>query len=169
MKKLIRIVLMCVTVAAVLALAVPLAWRLISGDYYMTVTGESMVPTYQVGDVLVVQKPTDHDLTQVGNIVVVTFTPGDRDTQYVHRVHEITADGVVLKGDGNGTPDPNKVTTAQLEGTPRLALTGPAGTLFQISQQPVTRIIVGVIVVGMIFVSAALRPTRDARRKLTDA
>lgn len=124
-----------IAVLALLFLVVPFAWEKITGDYFMTVTGVSMEPTYAVGDVLSVQRPDGSELREVGRIVVVSFTPGDLDAQYVHRVHRVEADGIAtLKGDNNDTADPTPVGSDQVMGSPRFALQGWFATLFHFIQ-----------------------------------
>ncbi|WP_343847700.1 signal peptidase I [Microbacterium phyllosphaerae] len=144
------------------ALAAPFVWQFATGDYYMTVTGESMRPTYEVGDVLVVQEPTGNELTTPGAIVVVAFTPGDKSTQYVHRVLEPSADGAILKGDNNDTPDPNPITEDQVMGTPRLVLAGDAAVVYRATQHPLIRF--PLAAVALILLVVPLR----RRRKETD-
>ena len=155
-----HIIATCIAALAVLLLALPLLWRVATGDYYMTVTGESMRPTYDVGDVLVVQEPTGAELTTIGQIVVVTFTPGDRSSQYVHRVESVTPEGTRLKGDGNDTADPVLVDRSQLEGTPRYVLTGTSAAVFTSLQQPLIRFALGAIIVGWILVASRLSAVR---------
>ena len=151
----------CVAVLAILILAGPLVWEKVTGDYFMTVTGRSMEPTYRIGDVLAVQKPTGDELAKVGNIVVVAFTAGDKDTQYVHRVHEHTPKGTYLKGDGNATADPAPVTEDQIMGTPRFALQGGAATMFHFTQSLTGRIIAGLLALAGVFLNM---PTRRGSR-----
>lgn len=151
-------------VLMLLVFAFPFVWEKVTGDYFMTVTGGSMRPTYQVGDVLVVQPPTGKDLSRVGQPVVVAFTPGDRSTQYVHRVHELVRGGALLKGDGNEIVDPAPVTEEQVLGTPRLAIAGIGAAIFHITQSWVARGVVAVLLLAVLFLPAASRRTRVARR-----
>lgn len=152
----------CVAVLAIIVLAAPFVWGKLTGDYFMTVTGRSMEPTYHLGDVLAVQKPTGDELDKTGNIVVVAFTAGDKDTQYVHRVHEQTPKGTYLKGDGNATADPAPVTQDQVMGTPRFALQGFAASLFHLTQSLGGRLIAGVLALAGVFLNM---PTRRERRQ----
>lgn len=118
-----------------LVLALPLAWSLATGDTYLRVAGESMRPTYEVGDVLVVQRPAGDELTRVGEVVVVGFGAGGATGEpYVHRVDAITEDGAWLRGDGNDQRDPQPVRQDAVLGTPRFALTGWAGAAFTAAQ-----------------------------------
>lgn len=141
-----------------IALALPLAWRLVSGDYYMQVTGVSMSPTYRIGDVLVVQKPHGDELTHPGQIVVVAGPAtgtGVESGQYVHRVHRVTDHGTWLKGDGNERMDPQPMTQDRVKGTPRLVLADWWGTLFSWTQSWAGR-----LGVGAVALTALLAPLR---------
>jgi len=134
---LIRITIRLIGVALIVLLAAPVAWQLFSGDTYLTVTGHSMEPTYDIGDVLVVKRPTGQELEHKGQIVVVTFGANALETgqgQYVHRVYQPTPTGAWLKGDNNAVADPHEVTPAQVIGTPRLLLPGNVGAAFMALQ-----------------------------------
>lgn len=136
--RILRALSRAVGVVLLIALALPLAWKLATGDIYVTVTGHSMEPLFHVGDVLVVQRPTGHETKHPGQIVVATFG-NDADatsgTRYVHRVHSAAGnDRVWLKGDNNPVNDPVPVTQKQIVGTPRIALTGTAGIAFAAAQ-----------------------------------
>lgn len=147
---------------ALVALAVPFLWATVSGDYYMTVTGVSMQPTYEVGDVLVVQAPKGDELQAPGKPVVVSFSAGDTSDQYVHRVETVTDDGAILKGDGNEVSDPLPVTQEQVLGTPRFALQGTWATLFRMSELWAVRLIVGAVFLIALFVPSK-RKNRSAQ------
>ena len=142
---------------ALVALAVPFLWATVSGDYYMTVTGVSMQPTYEVGDVLVVQAPQGDELRTPGEPVVVSFSAGDTSDQYVHRVETVTDDGAILRGDGNEHSDPLPVTQEQVLGTPRLALQGIWATLFRVSELWAVRLIVGAVFLVALFAPSTRR------------
>jgi signal peptidase I len=144
-----------VVVLAVLAL--PLIWEKSTGDYYMTVTGSSMVPTYHRGDVLVVQKPTGDDLQTVGQPVIVSKKAGDRTQQYVHRVHELSASGAVLKGDGNEDVDPGFVTQDLVMGTPRVAMTDGLAAAYRFTQSWGGRIVIAILLLPAFIVPARRR------------
>ncbi|MGG7510456.1 S24 family peptidase [Plantibacter sp. YIM 135249] len=156
--KLTLLVARVVAVVALLILAAPFAWERITGDYFMTVTGASMRPAYQVGDVLVVQKPTGTELQTQDQIVVVSVTPGNKAQQYVHRVHEITDAGTTLKGDGNEIADPSPVTQAQVMGTPRLAIQGSTAVLYHLTQNLYGRIALVALIVPAFLFSTPKKP-----------
>jgi signal peptidase len=144
--------------AALLAavLAVPLVWTWVSGDVLLTVTSGSMSPTYEAGDVLVVQRPTGDELSRVGQPVVVRLAGGG--SSYVHRVVETTDAGAWLQGDANDTRDPRPVTQDAVVGSPRLALTGWVGTAFGATQT-----IAGRVIVAAALLTLLLFPGRGAR------
>jgi len=157
-------------VLLIAGLAGPFVWEKVTGDYFMTVTGISMEPTYHVGDVLVVQKPTGHDLEVLGEPVVVAFTPGDRTTQYVHRIAELTPEGAVLKGDNNDVADPSPVTEDHVMGTPRAALTGTAAKAYHLTQSWLVRGVLAVIVLLALFLPVRRSPrSQDAEAGLNKA
>lgn len=156
--KLILLIARVVAVVALIVLAAPFAWERVTGDYFMTVTGASMRPTYQYGDVLVVQKPTGDELRTPEQIVIVSATPGDKAQQYVHRVHEISDAGTTLKGDGNDIPDPSPVTQAQVMGTPRFAIQGPAAVAYHLTQNLYGRIALVALIVPAFLFSAPQKP-----------
>lgn len=151
-------------------LVAPFGWALATGDTVMTVTSGSMEPTYRVGDVIAVREAVGDELREVGAVVVVSFGSADRDARYVHRVDEVLDDGAWLRGDNNAGRDPQPVTQAQVEGTPRFALTGIAADAFTTSQTPVGRAGLAVAALVLLFVprsrvtSAPHHAGRRARR-----
>lgn len=129
------VVLRTVSVALLLVLVAPFGWRAITGDTFMNVTSGSMEPLYEVGDVLFVRPAEGDELTQVGNVVVAAFGTAGGNARYVHRVDEVLEDGSAwLRGDNNSGRDPQPVQQHQVEGTPRLALTGTAAEAFTFTQ-----------------------------------
>ncbi len=78
---------------------------LISNEYIPTkVVGESMIPTFRSGDLLII-KDVDPAEIDVGNIITVRYD----DSSITHRlVEKIEGDPNYyrLKGDGNEKPDP---------------------------------------------------------------
>lgn len=163
--KLLVIASRILAVIALLLLVVPFVWEKASGDYFMTVTGVSMEPTYAVGDVLSVQKPDGTELTEVGQIVIVSFTPGDVETQYVHRVHKLEADGTAtLKGDNNDTVDPTPVSDELVMGTPRFALQGGLAVFFHFTQSWGGR---GILIIVALAAAAVNMPKRRTTHEVT--
>ncbi|WP_158373336.1 signal peptidase I [Cellulosimicrobium cellulans] len=155
----VRLVARAVAVLLAAVLVVPLAWTWASGDMLLTVTSGSMSPTYEAGDVLVVQRPTGDELARVGRPVVVELAGGG--TSYVHRVVEVTDGGAWLQGDANADRDPRPVTQDAVVGAPRAALTGWAGAALSWSLTLTGRVVLGVAVLGLLLVPAR-RPRRGA-------
>ncbi|NHT17275.1 S26 family signal peptidase [Cellulomonas sp. IC4_254] len=158
-----RITVRSLAVVLLVVMGLPLGWTVVTGDFFMTVTGRSMSPTYEIGDVLLVRQPVGDELDQVGAIVVVKFNDDPDDAaQYVHRVVEPTADGAWLQGDNNETRDPRPVRPEAVLGTPRLAMTGPVATAFDLSQNPVGRVVLAAAALTLLLVpvrrSAATPP-----------
>lgn len=156
-------------VAAVLlvVLAVPAAWALATGDFFMTVTGRSMAPTYEVGDVLVVRQPAGDELRTAGTVVVVAFdVAAEAPARYVHRVVEPTADGAWLQGDNNADRDPRPVRQEAVLGTPRLALHGRVATAFAATQTVAGRVVLAGLAALLLVVP--VRPRRTGRGERRD-
>ncbi|RMI14339.1 signal peptidase I [Cellulomonas triticagri] len=152
--------------ALVVVLAAPLLWTLATGDHVLVVTGRSMTPTYQVGDVLLVRSPAGDELSRVGQIVVATL-PGsttDDARTYVHRVVETTPEGAFLQGDANAVADPRPVTAEQVVGVPRLHL-GPAASRAYLATQTLAgRLVLGATAALLLLgVPALLRTGRRTR------
>lgn len=123
-----RIVARTAGVLLLIVLAAPWVWRAVTGDQFLTLTGTSMRPTYELGDILVVRQPRGDELTRPGLIVVAKLSPGD--TYYVHRVWRTTDEGAVLKGDANEVPDPGPITQDLVVGTVRLHLADPWAQIY---------------------------------------
>ncbi|MBN2202952.1 MAG: signal peptidase I [Candidatus Aenigmarchaeota archaeon] len=67
----------------------------------VAVFSNSMVPTFYKGDMIIVQKVPEF---VVGDIIV--FSVSDRPYPIIHRIIEITQDGIRTKGDNNLYEDP---------------------------------------------------------------
>lgn len=145
-------------------LAAPFAWLLVTDDFFMTVEGDSMTPTYRRGDVLVVQQPSGRELAQTGQVVVVTFDPSADGSMYVHRVVEPLADGGAwLQGDGNDDRDPRPVAQEAVRGTPRLVVAGPAARVFAVTQSLVGRVVLGGAALVLLLVPVGRATPRRTR------
>ncbi|MCK9470979.1 MAG: signal peptidase I [Bacilli bacterium] len=85
------------------------------GYTYSVVPTNSMVPTIQVGDI-VITKEKDFEEVDVEDIIVFY---SQRDNKYiVHRVVEIKEEGTLItKGDNNPAKDPDEVTSENYVGT----------------------------------------------------
>ncbi|ACZ23302.1 Peptidase S24-like protein [Sanguibacter keddieii DSM 10542] len=158
------VVLRTVSVVLLLVLVAPFAWRAVTGDTFMNVTSDSMRPVYEVGDVLSVRPAEGDELTEVGTLVVVAFgTAGGGNARYVHRVDEVLEDGTAwLRGDNNSDRDPQPVSQDQVEGTPRLALTGAAAEAFTFAQSITGRAIIVAGALIFLFIPVPRRKSQDA-------
>lgn len=129
-----------------LVLIVPLAIRLFTGGFYMTVQGTSMTPTYQLGDVLLV-RPTTPAAVRIGDVVIARFA-GTTGTEslYVHRVTAHAPNAWTLRGDHNKLADPVPITDAQLAGKPAFAMTHGLGEVFTFTQNVFGRVFIGCLI-----------------------
>ncbi|MEO3939560.1 signal peptidase I, partial [Paenarthrobacter nicotinovorans] len=151
--------------AILIALCLPFLWQFATGGSTLTVTGTSMHPTYERGDVLFVDKVTTppQDFWQKGNIVVVVFDPTQpEENRYVHRVDQVLDGGkAILKGDGNPEQDVSPVALNQVYGTPTLAIQGPWAHIYQFTQSLLGRIIIfGTGIITLIILDHHARRTR---------
>lgn len=150
-------------------LLMPIAWTVASGDRMVTVTSGSMVPTYEIGDVLSVKAPRGDELSHVGQIVVASLNLGSERSEYVHRVDSLTPEGAWLRGDANSVRDPQPVTQDQVVGTPRFALTGFAARAFTFLQSIEGRLTVsGIALVLLLIPAGKRRPGREHRSRSDD-
>ncbi|WP_019135109.1 signal peptidase I [Cellulomonas massiliensis] len=96
---------------AVLAfLATLLLWPLVGaalGWNDAAIASGSMAPRIAVGDV-VVGSPIPFEDVRAGQVVTVPM-PGHEGVQLTHRVHEVTPEGLVTKGDANRVVDSTRV------------------------------------------------------------
>ncbi|MBW1639348.1 hypothetical protein G3H63_09740 [Microbacterium resistens] len=146
-----------VVYAILIAVSVPFAWQLTTGGESLVVTGTSMTPTYERGDVVFIDRVTDPDPTfwKKGEIVAVAFSSSNLDEdRYIHRVERVLDDGrAVLKGDGNPEEDVSPVDLDQVVGVPVGALHGPSAQVYVFTQQWYGRLMVfGLGIVTLILV-----------------
>jgi signal peptidase I len=94
---------------AVVVLAAPVI-PLATGHEVVIVDGGSMRPTFDPGDVLLLdRRPTT---SEVGDVVRVRGASGG----YVHRVVEVSGGMLTLRGDANGVDDPGAVAVSDVDG-----------------------------------------------------
>lgn len=158
-----RVILRSIAVLLLALLVLPFAWTTASGDRFVTVSSGSMAPTFQVGDVLSVQRPTGHELRHVGEIVVASLDLGSDRSEYVHRVEALTKDGAWLRGDANASRDPQPITQDQVVGTPRFALSGPTAGAFTYLQGIEGRLTVSALALVLFFIPVKRRPRPEPR------
>jgi signal peptidase I len=103
---------------------------------YIVVRGDSMLPTYATGDLLILGPK---DAYQVGDVVGYRVPDGElgEGLVVVHRIIGGDAsDGFILKGDNNPAPDPWSPRAGDISGAPSVSV--PAvGRLIAWIQQPV--------------------------------
>ncbi len=86
------------------------------GYSYSYVPTDSMYPAIKAGDSIIF-KDVSYDEVLVGDIIVYKSSEGETKGLYiVHRVIEIRADGIIVKGDNNPIADDEIVTESKLIG-----------------------------------------------------
>lgn len=80
------------------------------GITILNVMSDSMKPTFEKGDKIVVKKQKDYE---VGDII--TYIDNDKNL-ITHRIIEKYEDGLITKGDNNNTEDKEKVRKNQVLG-----------------------------------------------------
>ncbi|MGB3374592.1 MAG: signal peptidase I [Microbacterium sp.] len=168
MRKALFVSVRALVYAILIAVSVPFVWQLTTGGSSMVVTGTSMKPTYERGDVVFVQKATDlgPGFWQEGEIVAVAFSPSNpEENRYIHRVEQVLDDGqAVLKGDGNPEVDVSPVSLDQVIGVPVGALHGANAQIYIFTQQWSGRLLIfglGILILVLIEMLAQ----RDKRRR----
>lgn len=129
---------------------------------YLVIRGDSMLPTYESGDLLILHAASDH---RVGDIVAYRVPKGEFGEGHlvVHRiVGGDAAAGFVLEGDNNPAPDPWQPQPVDIVGRPWVALPR-LGAVVAWARQP---IILGALAASMTVAFVISRPAgrrRDAR------
>lgn len=80
---------------------------------YISVYGESMVPTMENGALAVLKQDTNYEIS---DIVAYRFTELGVNKIIIHRIIATTEDSFILKGDNNRSKDPEPVKTDQIIG-----------------------------------------------------
>lgn len=124
-------------VAVLLVWALALRPQALGGTaLYVLVRGDSMLPTYDTGDLLIMRPSDDY---AVGDVVAYRVPEGElgEGRLVVHRIVGGDAkDGFVLRGDNNPAPDPWSPRGGDMAGEPWVAV--PAvGRVIAWLQQPV--------------------------------
>lgn len=119
-KKIIKIVISCITSLILVFVAYLLICNIVAvrnekpvrvfGYSYSYVPTGSMEPTIDAGDSIFFKK-TSYDSLEVGDIIVYKSAYGETKGLYIlHRVVEITQEGLICKGDANPSVDPEFIT-----------------------------------------------------------
>ncbi|MDA4891385.1 MULTISPECIES: S24/S26 family peptidase [Microbacterium] len=153
--------------AALIALSAPFFWQLTTGGATLAVNGTSMVPTYERGDVVFLDRVEDPgtDFWKPGQIVAVAFSASNPDhDRYIHRVDSVLDDGrAVLKGDGNPEPDVSPVSLDQVVGVPVTVLHQPAADIYLFTQSWLGRIVIfGVGISVLVLVEHVAKRRRNS-------
>ncbi|MDP9250510.1 MAG: signal peptidase I [Chloroflexota bacterium] len=130
---------------------------------FVAVRGTSMLPTYQHGDLVVVESATRY---KIGEVVAYRVPAGQvgEGKVVIHRI--IGGDGVrgfTLKGDHNTAPDPWFPRQADMVGVATFRLPN-AGRLIALVQQPVILAGLAAALVVTVFLARPPRPNRNQRR-----
>ena len=119
----------------------------------VVVSGHSMEPTYDLGDLVIVrERPT----SEIGDTVVFEVPDGEtgEGLLVIHRVVEVDDEGFfITQGDNRTTPDRWQLTEENIVGQP-LAHLPHGGKLFQFLQQIwVIILLIGIVVVMVLWPS----------------
>jgi signal peptidase len=139
---------------------------------FYVVSSESMVPTLNVYDVIIVKNGSTFDDLKVGDIIVF-HSPSDYDRVIVHRVVKIQSGSekiITTKGDNNPASIPGidyPIGKREYIGKvvfviPKLGLVSKALT------PPINYIIIGIIL-AMIFISKLNDKGKDGKQSMQDA
>jgi signal peptidase I len=86
-----------------LSLHIALQYVLHTSAPVVAVFSDSMVPTFYKGDMMFVRSYYDGESMEIGDIIVFE---ADRPYPIIHRVYNITLNGIMTKGDNNPSADP---------------------------------------------------------------
>ncbi len=92
------------TIIYVAALAILIFWAYFVQADTRRVDGHSMLPTLEGGDLVVIQGVSINDV-QKGDIIVYNGQCSSLGESVIHRVIDITNQGLITKGDNNPEPD----------------------------------------------------------------
>jgi signal peptidase len=101
------------------------------GTEFVFVRGDSMLPTFDPGDLVVVRQQHHYD---VGDVVAF-HVPGSK-ARVIHRIIGTTADGYTMRGDNRPGPDPWTPTDDEVAGGKVLRIPGLGARLIQLAQTP---------------------------------
>ncbi len=128
---------------------------------YIVVRGSSMMPTYETGDLVVVQSAPAY---AVGDIVAYRVPEAEIGAGHIV-IHRIAggdgAAGFAVKGDNNSAVDPWTPRTSDVAGKAWWVIPG-LGRVIAIVHQPV---IAGALAAGIMVTIVLARPPRQMRRR----
>ncbi|WP_193753622.1 signal peptidase I [Microbacterium testaceum] len=140
----------------VAALGAPFAYSAVTGQEIVRVDGESMVPTFHLGDVLFVGRAEPDEL--VPGVIVTVEPPGSG--RYTHRIVAVEGDSLTLRGDANAEADPIPVAVSDVRGVVRHHLEGPPATVLLAVDTLPMRLSLVVLLIGLIFLPLPVRRGR---------
>jgi signal peptidase I len=130
---------------------------------FVAVRGSSMLPTYEHGDLVVVQSAATY---KVGDVVAYRVPAGDIGAGkiVIHRIVDGDATrGFTLQGDHNTAPDPWHPRQADMVGIATFRLSG-AGRLIALVQQPAILAGLASAIVVTVLLARPAGPTTRTRR-----
>jgi signal peptidase I len=126
---------------------------------YLVVRGDSMLPTYESGDLLILHATSDYVF---GDVIAYKVPKGEFGEGHLvlHRiVGGDQSSGFVLEGDNNPAPDPWQPKPVDVVGRPWVALPR-VGAVIAWARQP---IILGALAASMMVAFVISRPIKLAR------
>ncbi|MDF2047885.1 MULTISPECIES: signal peptidase I [Microbacterium] len=138
------------------ALGGPFAYGAVTQQEIVRVDGDSMVPTFHLGDVLFVGRAEPDEL--VPGAIVTVEPPGSG--RYTHRIVAVEGDSLTLRGDANAEADPIPVAVSDVRGVVRHHLEGPPATVLLAVDTLPMRLSLVVLLIGLIFLPLPVRRGR---------
>jgi len=129
---------------------------------YVMVRGDSMLPTYRDGDLVIVQLQADY---AVGDVVGYLIPPGEvgAGQLVVHRVAAVEPGyGFVIRGDNNDLPDPWTPSATDMRGKVVLSVPG-VGRIIATILKPVNAAALAAALVVMALIAGSPRKPQIAR------
>lgn len=156
-----RIASLAITVAFVAVWFVGLRPSALGGWVsYVVIRGDSMLPTYQTGDLVVL---TPQPVYRPGDAIGYRVPAGQLGAGLlvVHRIVDVAGDRFVVRGDNNPAPDPWQPTAPDIAGSVLVAVPGVGRALAWLRQPAVIAAAAAAIIVWIM----ALRPGSPTRRR----
>lgn len=133
-----------------LVLLAPFALSAVTGLRTLEVDGGSMAPTYERGDLVVVD-PARVETVAVGDVVTVRRPSG---VLYTHRVEGVDADGqITTRGDANPVADIPAVKAGDILGVVTAHIARPWAAVIVAAQSLPGRVSLALVMVGLLVIS----------------
>ena len=161
-RRLYKAAMIAIIAVVVMLWAVTLRPQVLGGPAtFVAVRGSSMVPTYEHGDLVVVESVATY---RVGQVVAYRVPAGEVGAGHVV-IHRIVggdaAHGFTMQGDHNSAPDPWMPKQADMVGLASFRVAN-AGRLVSLVQQPV---IMGGLASAIVVTVLLAQPPRHRRRR----